>query len=122
MKYLLSLLLLSLAFTFGNGCAPKTYPPELAKLYNTNMLVNTIGTFQNAAIEANNQKLVSETDTRVIVTFCVTSLKLIRDGNQNWKVKITDLLKGLKDSGISQTVLDKFISSITTLDLILAKI
>jgi hypothetical protein len=119
MKHLISILLLT--FVIG-ACAPKTYPPELAKLYNTNMLVNTIGTLQNSAIGLNSQKLLSDTDTRVIVTFSVTSLKLIRDQGLDWKVKVTDLIKGLKDSGLSQSVLDTFASSITTLDLIMVKI
>ena len=106
MKYLfLALAALTLS------CGPKL-PANVQLVYNTDTLVNTIGILQDAAIGANNQKVLSDNDTRVIVTFCNSSLKTIKAAQNGWKAAVTTALTQLQTNVPSTSQFQSIISLI----------
>lgn len=90
------LFIITLIFGLTISCASHKYSPELQKLINEDNLVNSIGALQNTAIGLHSENKLSTNDTRLVVTFTVESLKLIRDKELGWNLNIRTRLSELR--------------------------
>lgn len=70
-------------------------------------IVNILGLFQDAAIGANNQNLLSEADTKEIVLFVKNSVTIVQNAPNGWRVMTTVGLRQLKIS-LSPNALNKY--------------
>jgi len=64
--------------------------------YKADQLVNELGILQDAAIGANSEKILSDSSTRLIVTFVKSSVTTIAQTPNGWKTTVTTGLAQLQ--------------------------
>lgn len=76
--------------------APATITTPAGKAaYISDQLINSLGIFQDAAIGSNDQKILSDSSTKLIVTFVKASVNTARQTPSGWKVTISTGLDSL---------------------------
>jgi hypothetical protein len=86
MKYLFIVLTFGLVI----GCTPPTSvtTPVGKTAYTADQLVNSLGIFQDAAIGANSQKILSDNSTRLIVTYVKSAVTVIKASPNGWQATV----------------------------------
>jgi hypothetical protein len=112
----LTKLLAVFAVMLSIGCAPVTGRARL--YYNLDTAVNAIGILQDAAIGANSEGLISTDRTRIIVTFCNSSLKTIKASPTGWKNTVLAALDEL-NKNLTPEEHARFKSSLTLIEVAL---
>lgn len=118
-----SFLIIAIAlFTFSCASAPTSVVTPAGKAaYSADQVVSAIGIFQDAAISANSNKLISDADTRLIVTFSKGAVATITAAQSGWQSAVTTGLTQLNNS-LSPTAKTKYGSYITLIETIIAGI
>lgn len=94
MKYLIAFALL-----FTISCAPKQIiSPVAQKAYTADQVINALGTFQDAAIGANAQGQLSDSNTKLIITYVKSAVPIVLASPTGWKNTIGQGLIQLKQS------------------------
>ena len=117
MKYLACVLLL---FSFGCSQVFQTIKGE--PKYGPDTLLSVLDQLQDSAIDANNRKELSESSTRMIVTFVVNSAKLVKASSTttNYKVLIGAQLQQLR-TDLPVVDAQKYSATFNLLDKILSQ-
>lgn len=89
--------------------------------FKANQAISALSVFQDAAISANSQKLISDKDTGYIVTFVKSTTTTIEAGTAGWKVAVqTGLTQLGKD--LSPAANTKYGTYLTLISNIIASI
>jgi hypothetical protein len=95
MKYLFIVIL---ALTVGCGAPTSVQTPAGKAAYTADQLIVSLGIFQDAAIGANSQKILSDPSTRLIVTFVKSAVTTVQAAPLGWKATVTTGLDSLASS------------------------
>src|SRR5580765_4795076 len=104
MKYLF---VLALTLVVGCGAPSSVVTPAGQHAYKADQVVNYLGVFQDAAIGANNQNILSTNDTRLIVTFVKSAVTTIGQTPNGWQATVMTALNQLRNT-LPKEVVDKY--------------
>src|SRR5690242_5250412 len=114
----LSIVLLTLGPAISCASAPTSVQTPAGKAaYSADQVVSAIGIFQDAAISANANKLISDADTRLIVTFAKSAVATIVAAQTGWQAGVITGLTQLQNSlsASAQTKYGSYITLIKTI-------
>jgi len=114
----LSIIVLTLGPTISCASAPTSVVTPAGKAaYSADQVVSAIGIFQDAAISANSSKLISDADTRLIVTFSKGAVATITAAQSGWQSAVITALTQLQNalSPSAQTKYGSYITLIKTI-------
>lgn len=82
--------------------------------FKADQVVSALGVFQDAAIAANTNKLLSDNDTGIIVRFVKAEALVLQQGNSGYKVQVSTALTQLNTdlSAAAKTKYGTYISLI----------
>lgn len=118
-RFMCVMLIVGLSFGFTScATAPASVVTPAGKAaYSADQVVSAIGIFQDAAISANSSKLISDADTRFIVTFSKSSVATITAAQSGWQAAVITGLSQLNSnlSPSTQTKYSLYIKLIATI-------